>query len=369
MTGSPPSPPDGIGLDPRIPVIALTGFLGAGKTTVLNHLLRAPGARLGVIINDFGSINVDSALVEGQIEEAASVAGGCLCCMSDTGGLDRAFATLAQPRLRLDAIVVEASGVAEPAALVRILHEAMTAHTRLGGVVDIVDATEYFATVDTHRESPARFAACTMVAINKIDLLDEADRARTVESITARVRERNPRAHVIAMEHGALDPALIFDIAQAHDPEDQLPLAALMRSTSSSHEHVHAESVTILAPDPIDPHALADFLEKPPEGVYRVKGFLRVVEATNREDIRHYIVHLTGRQIYLNSAPGERPGISTDGIPYGLVAIGIHMDREAVAIRMQKVAAAARNIDFGDRSTANHEAGLRRLERYQRLSN
>ncbi|MFF0973213.1 UNVERIFIED_CONTAM: GTP-binding protein, partial [Kocuria sp. CPCC 205295] len=75
----------------RVPVIALTGHLGAGKTSLLNHLLRAPGARLGVVVNDFGELNVDAALVSGQVDEAASISGGCLCCLPDAGGLDEAL--------------------------------------------------------------------------------------------------------------------------------------------------------------------------------------------------------------------------------------------------------------------------------------
>lgn len=70
-----------------IPVIALTGYLGAGKTSLLNHVLRAPGARIGVVINDFGELNVDAGLVTGQVDEPASIAGGCICCLPDDGGL------------------------------------------------------------------------------------------------------------------------------------------------------------------------------------------------------------------------------------------------------------------------------------------
>ena len=87
-----------------IPVIALTGYLGAGKTTLLNHVLRSPDARIGVVINDFGELNVDAGLVTGQVDEPASIAGGCICCLPDDGGLDVALARLADPKLRLDAI-------------------------------------------------------------------------------------------------------------------------------------------------------------------------------------------------------------------------------------------------------------------------
>ena len=104
-----------------IPVIALTGYLGAGKTSLLNHVLRTSPARIGVVINDFGDINVDATLVSGQIDEPASIAGGCICCLPDDGGLDAALAKLADPRLELDAIIVEASGLADPVSIARIV--------------------------------------------------------------------------------------------------------------------------------------------------------------------------------------------------------------------------------------------------------
>ena len=96
-----------------IPVIALTGHLGAGKTTLLNHVLRTPRARIGVVINDFGDINVDAALVSGQIDEPASIAGGCICCLPDDGELDDVVplaATLAWARAQSLPVVVIPGG-------------------------------------------------------------------------------------------------------------------------------------------------------------------------------------------------------------------------------------------------------------------
>ncbi|WP_278259951.1 GTP-binding protein [Nocardioides convexus] len=201
----------------RVPVVALTGHLGAGKTTLLNHLLRQPGARVGVVVNDFGAINVDAALVSGQVDEPASIAGGCLCCLEDAGGLDDALAALAQPRRALDVIVVEASGIAEPGALASMIAGSTAPNVRPGGVVDVVDAVEYFDTVDGGGLAPARFAIATLVVLNKADLVPE----QTLARIEARVRERNPHAHVVRTSLGRIDPALVYDAASAEEPEDE----------------------------------------------------------------------------------------------------------------------------------------------------
>lgn len=122
----------------RIPVVSITGHLGAGKTTLLNHLLRAPGARIGVVVNDFGAINVDAALVAGQIDEAAAISGGCVCCLPDAGGLDEALEKLSDPRLRLDAIIIEASGAADPVALSRLVRSSGAERIRSGGVIEVI---------------------------------------------------------------------------------------------------------------------------------------------------------------------------------------------------------------------------------------
>ena len=355
----------------RIPVVALTGYLGAGKTTLLNHLLRAPGARLGVIINDFGAINVDSALVEGQVDEAASIAGGCLCCMPDTNGLDEALRVLSQPKLRLDAIIVEASGVAEPASLARILHEAMSGRTRLAGVVDVVDAAEYFATVDTRREPPIRFAACTLVVINKIDLIPDEQRVQTARHIRARIHQRNPSTHVVEARHGAIDPELIFDVAHMEDPDDQLPLGSLMRSLSTPNEHIHADAVTVHAAGPVDASALVDLLENPPKGVYRLKGFVQVPQGSKNSGALRYAINSVGHHVHVERMPTSRKGSGRE-TPNGLVAIGIHMDRAAVEARIREALRPARNADPQENAPAagpsEHEMALRQLERYQRLS-
>ncbi|MCI1748082.1 MAG: hypothetical protein LKI24_08300 [Acidipropionibacterium sp.] len=139
----------------KVPVIAVTGHLGAGKTSLLNHLLRRRGARLGVVVNDFGDINVDAALVAGQVDRASSVAGGCLCCMPRSAGLDRALSDLARPGMDLDAIVVEASGVADPPALARLIASSSVPGVRMGGVIEVVDAVNAASTVDTDPEPPS----------------------------------------------------------------------------------------------------------------------------------------------------------------------------------------------------------------------
>lgn len=335
----------------RVPVVAVTGYLGAGKTSLLNHLLRAPGARIGVIVNDFGALNVDAALVSGQIDEAASISGGCLCCLPDAGGLDEALEKLAHPRLRLDAIVVEASGAADPVALARLIRFSGVDRIRPGGVVEVIDAVEHFHTVDTWPDPPLRYAAATLVVIGKSDLLSPDERERTIDRIRQRVHARNPHAQLVVAESGRIDPALVFDTATQTDPIDELPIAALMREEFHTHEgHEHARAATIALDDPVAPGALIDLLEDPPDGAYRLKGRVRVCGPRTEHG---YLVNVVGRMIHVAPLP-EPPGAGE------LVAIGSHLD----AVRAQQALTAVATAP-ADRPDA---AGLRRLHRYRRLS-
>lgn len=333
----------------RVPVVALTGHLGAGKTTVLNHLLLRPGARVGVIVNDFGAINVDAGLVTGQVDAAESIAGGCVCCLPEGGGLDEALEKLTNPRLRLDAVIVEASGVAEPLSLARLIRYSGAEHARLGGVVEVVDAEAFFTTLDIGVQPPARFAAATLTVINKTDRLPADQRDDTLARIRSRIRERNPDVHILVTERGRVDPALVFDTAEHDDPADQLPLAALARQAHSEHSHQHADAVTVPAAGPIDPGKLIDLLEDPPAGVYRLKGTV-LVETGRRQ--RAYSANLVGPHIHIAPSPAQAGE--------GLVAIGAHLDQDEVSHRLE---------DALQPAAARPDAqGMRRLARYRRLS-
>src|SRR5690625_3257527 len=151
---------------PAVPVILLTGFLGAGKTSVLNHLLRDPDSRVGVVVNDFGDLNVDAGLVAGQVDEPLSIAGGCVCCLSDTSALEDALASLADPALELDAIVVEASGIAEALTLARMVSQWGRHRFHLAGGGGVVDARMHGQTVATASAPPVRYAAPARLCVS-----------------------------------------------------------------------------------------------------------------------------------------------------------------------------------------------------------
>ncbi|GAA1510999.1 CobW family GTP-binding protein [Brevibacterium permense] len=347
---------------PAIPVILLTGYLGAGKTSLLNHLLRHPDARIGVIVNDFGDLNIDAGLVVGQVDEPLSISGGCVCCLTDDSELEDALVAMTNPKLRLDAIIVEASGFAEPLTLARMITRMGHHRFHLGGVIDVVDATMYFDTVDTSNLPPLRFAATTLALVNKLDQVPAADRDATVDAVRARVHERNPRVIVIDTHHARLDPTLIFDPGVGEqdrrrsgsdagdDPiQPELPIRELLRQAyaeaaadeigddeveAETMPHRHAQSVTVAGHGPVDSDAVMDFVEDLPPGVYRVKGTVLAAVGSRR---RSFDVQAVGPNVYVAEAARPVPEAPSSSAGNGdrsdadsvLVAIGEDFDTEA----------------------------------------
>ncbi|HWK91938.1 MAG TPA: CobW family GTP-binding protein [Luteimicrobium sp.] len=328
----------------QVPVVVVSGFLGSGKTTLLNRLLQAPGARVGVVINDFGQINVDAGMVSGQIDAPASIAGGCLCCLPDAGGLDDALERLADPRRRLDVIIVEASGVADPIALRRTVRFSGVEHVRPGGLVEVVDAGAYDALLASRRIAARRFAAASLVVLNKVD---RAQDPSVVTRVRDAVLEHNPAAVLVTASHGKIDPELVFDVAATTDAEGQLPLGELVRETHP--DHVHADAVTVRAPAPVEAGLLVDLLEDPPASVYRLKGSVLVDAGRGA---RAYAVNVVGRHVHVS----QRRTVAD----HGLVAIGIGIDRSVVTARLERTLRPAHRRSSSD--------GVRRLVRYKRLS-
>jgi G3E family GTPase len=178
----------------RVPVIAVTGHLGAGKTTVVNHLLRRPGARVGVVVNDFGEINIDAGLVVGQIDEPASIAGGCICCAVDDDGLDTALQRLS-----------------------RMIRFSGAEHVRPGGVIDVIDAVHHFGTVDLGGPVPRRYAASDQDDPDQLPLRTLLLQEHPDDHPDACADHRHVTA-VTVSSSGAVGPGRVIDLLEDPPP-------------------------------------------------------------------------------------------------------------------------------------------------------
>ncbi len=210
----------------RLPVSVLTGFLGSGKTTVLNHLIRQPALRRTlVLINEFGEIGLDHDLVTHSKDDVIiEMSSGCLCC-TIRGDLAR---TLREApgrfarggELWFDRVVIETTGLADPAPILHTLmtEPAVARRYRLDGVISTVDAVNGGGTLDRQIEPVKQAAVADRLLITKTDLVGP-DALRRLQD---RLRGLNPAAPQIIAENGAVDPALLFD-AGLYDPKTKSP--------------------------------------------------------------------------------------------------------------------------------------------------
>lgn len=311
---------------PQIPVVVLAGFLGSGKTTLLNHLLRnRAGNRIGVIVNDFGSIEIDAMAVAGQVGSTVSLGNGCLCCAVDASELDTFLQTLTRPAAGLDVIVIEASGLAEPQELVRMLLASDNPHIRYGGLVEVVDAAEFMATRERHPEIDRHLGVADLVVLNKTDRVGRAE----LDAVREAVATAGSRAAVIHAEFGRIDPELLVDPVLRPDGDDtarQLTFEDLLLETDDEHDsHLHAayESVSFTTDVPMNPRRFIEFLDSRPEGLYRIKGFADFGASDPRN---RYTLHAVGR--FLRFVP--QPWPRNEPRRTQLVLIGSGIDAEAL---------------------------------------
>jgi G3E family GTPase len=321
---SPSSPPR----RQQIPVIVLAGFLGSGKTTLLNHLLRhRAGNRIGVIVNDFGSIEIDAMTVSGQVGSTVSLGNGCLCCAVDASELDTFLEMLTRPAVGLDVIVIEASGLAEPQELVRMLLASDNPHIVYGGLVELVDAAEFDAVRERHPEIDRHLGVADLVVLNKTDRVTDEEQDRIRDAVAA----TGSRAAVVSAVYGRIDPELLFDPALRPDGEErmrQLSFEDLLLEeeggeTHAGHLHTTYESVSFSADVPMNPRRTMEFLDSRPEGLYRIKGY---VDFGAGDRGNRYEVHAVGRFLRFAPQPWKRDELRLTQ----LVLIGSGIDPDAL---------------------------------------
>ncbi|MFF8940065.1 CobW family GTP-binding protein [Streptomyces paradoxus] len=323
----------------QIPVVVLAGFLGSGKTTLLNHLLhRSGGSRIGAIVNDFGAIEIDAMAVAGALgDSTVSLGNGCLCCAVDASELDQYLERLAEPSLGIDVIVIEASGLAEPQELVRMLLASEHPGVVYGGLVEVVDAVEFDDTRARHPEIDRHLALADLVVVNKLD------RAADGERVLGLVRSLVDRAAVVPATYGRIDPEFLFDCRPGQERIGQLSFDDLHEHGGdddghAGHLHAAYDSLSFASREPLDPRRLMTFLDSRPEGLYRIKGYVDF----GPYDVRNrYAVHAVGRFLRFYPEPWPAGGERLTQ----LVLIGSGIDAPALGKELEACGSEAPHAD------------------------
>ncbi|MDP6876802.1 MAG: GTP-binding protein, partial [Alphaproteobacteria bacterium] len=262
----------------RIPVTVIGGYLGAGKTTLINGLLAGShGRRLAVLVNDFGAIDIDARLIAAHDGDTISLANGCVCCtIADALGeaLDKVLALPEAP----EQIVIEASGVANPAKIA--MYGQGWPGLRLDGIITVVDGENVSLRADdkfvgtTVRQ---QLAAADLLVLNKVDLLSPDE----CEAIQRWLHEQAPDVRIAAASFGDLPPTILLG---------QISAAPRQYSGLDRHDHYHA--VSFEDAQAFDRRHLAAQIAAWPAGVLRAKGLIWL-----HDDPDHaYVLQLVGRR-------------------------------------------------------------------------
>jgi G3E family GTPase len=251
-----------------MPVIVITGFLGSGKTTLINHLLA--GTRLGrvaALVNDFGSINIDAALVSSVADEVVQLTNGCVCC-SINGDLYAAVERVLALEVPVDRLVVETTGLADPLPVgLTFIQTDLRSRTSLDAIVTVVDCSNFALDLFDSGPAFAQVVYGDIIILNKADLADPAE----IDTLERRIKILKPRARMLRARYGEVPIEALLDPQLGESLEASAPA-----QVSETHHNHGFRSEAFRFEEPLSAERFQAWLDAGmPAGIFRAKGLIR----------------------------------------------------------------------------------------------
>ena len=327
-----------------MPVTIITGFLGSGKTTLLNHILQnQQDLKVAVLVNEFGDINIDSQLLVTVDENMMELSNGCICCTINDGLVDAVYSILEKGD-RIDYMIVETTGVADPLPIALTFLGTELQHlTRLDSILTVVDSEAFTA---EHFDSEAAYAQIMygdIIILNKTDLVTE----EKLQDLETYINKTKTKARILRSHLGIVPLPLILDVKldqsaiastetsakhDHHDHDHHKAHDADCHDPECTHEDHHSEhlandgfiSISFQSDRALNLDKFQNFLDKQlPIDVFRAKGVLNFAGIDNR-----YVFQLSGKRYELKTDDREK------SLNNQLVIIGRNLHREELLAQL-----------------------------------
>ena len=348
--------------DPRVPITFVTGFLGAGKTTLVNHVLADPGSgKCLVIVNEFGEIGIDSDLIARASDDMLELTNGCICCASKDDLVETLYTAFMrrvgalEPQIEFDRVLVETTGIADPSPLAQLLYTDMQLNLsyRLDAIITLVDLKHVGGQLEANDEARKQVAIADKLILNKRDLVEETEFRVSVEAVNG----LNPYSVKEVTTHSAiaLDRLLDLDLFEPKIRESSLGewigiVDAAGRDGSGTghdhyddhddhdhhdhHDHGDVSAVCIEEERPLDYHRLMELMVELTQeygaDLYRVKGLCRFV-GNDRPVILQGVQEVFSPPTYAEKWPGGKA--QTRLVLIGRALKGDDIERRVAACR------------------------------------